>query len=255
MYLLYLDEFGHPGPYDPTNARHCQHPLFGFAGFVIPGQGVRDFDRRFLRLKGSFYKNEIQRASTLKGVRPERFEPKALRSKRDRRFTVATIKLVALCRGYVFAHGCVKNWSVARHSYRALYHGQMYGALRRYEKYLRDCGGRFAGQGIVIMDRREEAQNERVLEAAQACLYSDPDFKKPDVRLVETPLLVPSDWYHGVQAAHVIGQAVARCYWHRRMNNALLKKDHDELYPALAADSMVYRQAYTAGTPFRARIE
>lgn len=34
-------------------------------------------------------------------------------------------------------------------------------------------------------------------------------------RIVEAPLLAPSEWYHGAQIAEVLGRAVAAVYFHR----------------------------------------
>lgn len=234
MYLLYLDEFGHPGPYIPSDPRHQQHPLFGFAGFVVDGRRWRDFDREFLRLKTRFYKEEVERAQTLEGLRPERYEPKRLRSRRDIRFTSHIMGLVGKCGGCVFAYGCVKHGAhPAEHNYQGLYMSRVQGALRRFEKYLANAPRR--DLGVVIMDRRTEAQNKRVLESAQSHLFSAPEFRKPDVRITETPLLVPSEWYHGVQAADVIGRAVGRIYWHRKLNNPRFKKYDHQLGPVLSA--------------------
>ena len=79
MFVLYLDEFGHPGPFDASDSRHYHHSLFGFTGIAIEGLDWRDLDRSFLRLKAAYYRCEIQRDQTLHGIRPERWEPKQLR--------------------------------------------------------------------------------------------------------------------------------------------------------------------------------
>lgn len=229
MYLLYLDEFGHPGPYVRGNARYCQHPLFGFAGFAVPGEKSRDFDRRFLRLKSTYYDNEIKRALTLRGLRPERFEPKQLKSRRDIRFAADVMGLAGSCAGCLFAYGTVKHSTPANHSYDGLYNNLMQWTIRQFEKYLRDRVGRRAGRGVIIMDRRTEAQNRRVLESAQSLLFSDPTFRQEHVRVVETPLLVPSEWYHGVQAAHVIGQSIGKVYWARKLGKAKYRKFDNKL--------------------------
>lgn len=235
MYLLYLDEFGHPGPYDPGDKRHRHHPLFGFAGFVIPGERWRDFDRSYLRLKKRFYKVEIERAETLEGIRSERFEPKSLTSTRDIRFASHVIGLIGKCGGHVFTRGCEKTTTVKNHSYRGLYLSLMQTTLRAFEKYLRDAAGKRVGRGVVVMDRRTEAQNTRVLESAQSLLFSHSVFRKDDVRVTDIPLLVPSEWYHGVQAADGVGRVVGASYWFRRLNDPRFKERHDKLYPLIRA--------------------
>ena len=44
IYIAYLDEFGHVGPYVArSDLRHNDSPVFGFAGFIMPASEVRDF--------------------------------------------------------------------------------------------------------------------------------------------------------------------------------------------------------------------
>ena len=68
MFILYADEFGHDGIWDPADPQHRHHPLFGLAGAAVPGDRCRDFDRGYLRLKESYYKFEIARATVVKGI-------------------------------------------------------------------------------------------------------------------------------------------------------------------------------------------
>lgn len=233
LFQLYLDEFGHPGVWDPADPRHRHHPLFGLAGLAVNDNRWRDLDRGFLRLKRKFYKNEIERASILKGIRPERYEPKQLRSRRDKRFAFAALELVRGCGGTVFANGVVKNSTLSTHDEVALYNSTTQGALRQFERFLRNAAGRATGRGVVIMDRRDEAQNQRVLHSAQSYLFSDPAFRGRDPRIVETPLLVPSEWYHGVQLADSIGRVVGAVYRHRCLGDARYRRDDDEFGPML----------------------
>lgn len=233
IYLLYLDEFGHPGPYVPRSKRYSHHPLFGFAGFAVPAEDMRDFDRVFLRFKQRFYSNEIKRAN----VRSERYEPKELRSRRDIRFAQRVMQLVGDCAGAVFAHGCVTRSSPQNHSYKGLYTSLVQASLRSFEKFLREGPGQGITRGVIIMDRRTETQNVRVLEAAQTHIFSGEMFRRGNVGIVETPLLVPSHWYHGVQAAHVIGQAVGKIYWRRKLGKQKYAKYERHLGSSLKAQT------------------
>jgi len=52
IYIAYLDEFGHVGPYvSRTHPRHNDSPVFGFAGFVMPAEEVRGFGTWFYQRK------------------------------------------------------------------------------------------------------------------------------------------------------------------------------------------------------------
>jgi hypothetical protein len=219
MFVLYLDEFGHNGPYVPTNPRFAHHPFFGFAGMAIEGPKWHSLDRSFLRLKKSFYAPEIARAAVLKGLRPERWEPKQLRSPRDIRFAAGVLRLVESHGGMVIAHGFIKNTTPANHNYHGVYASNLQGSLKSFDRFLRKgVLGRNRGRGLVIMDRRIESLNQLVLASAQSFLFAY--LGGPNLRIVETPLLVPSEWYHGVQIADVIGRAVSAVYRFRHLNDA-----------------------------------
>ena len=42
MIVAYLDEFGHVGPYISTmHKKFKDHPLFGYAGIVLPEDAIR----------------------------------------------------------------------------------------------------------------------------------------------------------------------------------------------------------------------
>jgi hypothetical protein len=220
VFLLYLDEFGHPGPYDPSDTRHRHHPLFGFAGVAIEATSWRDLDRSFLRLKLRYYAEEIRKAQIVAGIRPERWEPKQLRSRRDRRFAADVLGLVRSCRGTLFAYGCVKRASPRAHGAHALYNSQVQGALETYERFLRSIADRQRGQGVAIVDRRSESQNQLVLESAQSHLFANPYMRQADARVIETPLLVATEWYHGVQLADVVGGVVGAAFRARALGDA-----------------------------------
>ena len=49
-YFVYLDEFGHIGPFIARNdAGHNTSPVFGFAGIVLPVDEVRKFSTFFYK--------------------------------------------------------------------------------------------------------------------------------------------------------------------------------------------------------------
>ena len=63
IYLAYLDEFGHVGPYvSRTHPRHNDSPVFGFAGFVMPAEEVRGFGTWFYQRKCELLDFEIRRS-------------------------------------------------------------------------------------------------------------------------------------------------------------------------------------------------
>lgn len=58
--LAYLDEFGHGGPFvDSDHKRFHHHPVFGYAGFVIPAHNVRVFGGKFAAQKKRMFRSEV----------------------------------------------------------------------------------------------------------------------------------------------------------------------------------------------------
>jgi len=162
---LYLDEFGHTGRWIPNDPRFGHHPFFGLAGFAIPGDRWADLDRQFYRLKCDLYKKELAQFVISKGERPERFEPKQLKSRRDLVFAAEVFNLVNRNQGHLFAYGYHKNVDFHQHRDHAIYIGCVLNSMLNYEKYLKDRAGRKAGQGLIIMDRRNDALNSVVTTA------------------------------------------------------------------------------------------
>lgn len=73
MLIAYLDEFGHIGPYiSSAHPKHKTHPVFGYAGFVLPVDAVRPFGGFFEFTKENLLGWEIERAQ----AHPRRWEKK-----------------------------------------------------------------------------------------------------------------------------------------------------------------------------------
>ena len=61
-YVVYLDEFGHIGPFIARNhERHKTSPVFGFGGLLLPVDAVRDFAIYFNKLKCRLLQFELER--------------------------------------------------------------------------------------------------------------------------------------------------------------------------------------------------
>ena len=64
--FVYLDEFGHIGPFmSRASARYNESPVFGLAGVILPEDAVRPFATRFLQLKQNVFKTEIAHQGSL----------------------------------------------------------------------------------------------------------------------------------------------------------------------------------------------
>lgn len=209
MLLLYLDEFGHAGAWDPADPKHRHHPLFGLGGIAIQCAKARDLDRTYFRLKTGFYKYEIEQAWRRDGKRAERFEPKQMDCRRDIRFAREVLYAVSNLGGAIVAHGVAKPVGVRNHKPVAFYNSIMQGVLRSFDGVIRAMA---AESGIIIADRRSEASDTDLLGSAQSYLFSH-QFELR--RVAETPLLVRSDWHHGVQAADTVGRVLGGLFRYR----------------------------------------
>lgn len=64
--FVYLDEFGHIGPYMTRKAlRYNESPVFGLGGIILPESAIRPFATRFLQLKQHVFQKEIASANTI----------------------------------------------------------------------------------------------------------------------------------------------------------------------------------------------
>ena len=217
MYLLFLDEFGHEGAYDEgAGSRHMHHPLFGLAGCCVPGQHLRNLDRGFLRLKQRYFAPELAQAAQ-RGQRAEQWECKSLRigDRTHAGFARDVLSLIGQAQGWVQAIGRVKHAGVLDHDSRALYTTVVQESMWVFEQALRKAAAVPDGTGVIIMDRRSEGKDNNVLASSKSYYFCPPAGRAFE-RLVEGPMLVPSEYYHGVQVADVVARVVGSVYRWRR---------------------------------------
>jgi hypothetical protein len=170
-----------------------------------------------------FFKTEIERNLSSRGLRPERFEPKQLSQRRDVRFASAVLRLVKSLDGAVFVQGVAKPIGpVPTGNPDGLYGSIAQRTLQTFERFLRFKGGHQTGCGVIVLDRRDEARDLKLLASAQSHLFSTTGEVRFD-RIAETPLLVRSDWYHGVQAADTVARVAALVFRFRETQEADLQ--------------------------------
>lgn len=72
MLVAYIDEFGHDGPFiDKSHAKFHHHPVFGYAGFILPASATREMGAIFKRERNTLFKAEVASSST-----PNQYEKK-----------------------------------------------------------------------------------------------------------------------------------------------------------------------------------
>jgi hypothetical protein len=111
MRLVFLDEFGHIGPFvAQTHLRYRTSPVFGVAGFIMPDSRVRHFSTWFFQLKERLYADEM----ALSERHPSAWEKKGneiftrgrIYKTKKRLFSV--VNEIKACGGKLFYHGIQK---------------------------------------------------------------------------------------------------------------------------------------------------
>lgn len=215
IYLAYLDEFGHVGPYvSRSDRRHNDSPVFGFAGFLMPVAEVRAFGTRFFQRKHEVLAFEIRRS----GKHPAVWEKKGAslyraanlsRYRGLRKLTGRLLTRIERAGGHVFYAGIRKTSSPETHDANALYSALLRESIGRIDAFCReDCGpdARF----LLALD--EHPRRAELLTAVGRGMYGGGD---PRRRLVEPPFHLESHRYQTVQAADWIAGLVGRlgAFW------------------------------------------
>ncbi len=209
LHVVYLDEFGHIGPYVAhDDLRHKTHPAFGLGGFAIPYTHVRKFSTFFFKLKKSLLKFEIDRSNE----HPARWEKKgsALYTikniNRYRELRTATNRILNQIRkndGFVFYVGIEKHRGCENQDSKNLFHAVMREAIKRLDQ---ECE-LHQNQFLLVMDQQEDNvfRPQIVQKAAIEMFGSDP--KKT---LIEPPIQAESHLYQTLQCADWICGIIGR---------------------------------------------
>ena len=154
IYIAYLDEFGHVGPYvSRTHPRHNDSPVFGFAGFVMPAEEVRGFGTWFYQRKCELLDFEIRRS----GKHPATWEKKGAslyraanlrRYRQLRRTTNRLLGRIERAGGHVFYVGIRKTTQPDEHDANSLYSAMLREAIRRLDTF---CAERPGGPARFLL--------------------------------------------------------------------------------------------------------
>ena len=205
MFLAYIDEVAEPGAFvSKQDRRYNGSPAFGYAGFVIRDDRVRDFSRIFSTSKRKLFWHEI--------------------SKDERRqiegYKKLVRELVALD-GRLFFYGEEKQLGTATERWGKDSRDQKKGRLEFERRCLRETLNRLctfaeaAGQNlIVIMDSVNEKERKLQVQDAYSHIFSrstDPEHAEM-TRLVEATMHVDSQVSANIQFADWIAASVRRAF-------------------------------------------
>jgi hypothetical protein len=209
LYIAYLDEFGHIGPYvskeDPS---HNTHPVFGLAGVVLPYGEVRRFATYFFKLKNDLLSFEIQRS----GQHPARWEKKgsSLYTIKNvqkypelRRSTFRLLNKIESLGGFVIYVGLQKKTTPEKHDPKKLYHAVLREVIKRLDQ---ECEQKSA-QLLIVLDQQEDRVMRPAIVQNAACEMFGQSQRKA---LIEPPIQAESHLYQTIQCADWICGIVGR---------------------------------------------
>lgn len=210
MHFVFLDEFGHIGPFVSRNhAAYRTSPVFGLAGYLIPDHQVRSFNTWFFKLKERLFKTEAEAAGKVLGAwekKGSEYFTKGTIYKRKRP-AFSLISQIRRHEGRIFYYGIEKFRTPARSSPDGLYSHILSKAILRLGSYFNLVGDDF----IVILD--EHQSRTSLLESALKTMYGiDRDQLS---RLVQPPFQVESHLYDTIQAADWLATIIGTIWTYR----------------------------------------
>ncbi len=213
LYLVYVDEFGHIGPYlDSNHPKHNTHPVFGLCGFAIPYTQVRYFSTFFYKLKNNLLKFEIEQS----GIHPAKWEKKGsslytvTNIEKYKQLRVATNRLfnqIQKLNGYVIYVGIEKSKDIERHQSHQLYQSVLRELIKRLDEECEENNDKF----MLLLDQSDDVTRQALLETASIAMFGS----EPRKNLIEPPTQIESHLYQTIQYADWLCGLLGRLskYW------------------------------------------
>jgi hypothetical protein len=220
--FVYLDEFGHIGPFmSRHNKRYNESPVFGLAGIILPEDAVRPFATRFLQLKENVFRTEIKKSGKIaqqwEKHGTEIFTPKLVaRYPHFRSTGFRLLNYVRDCGGKAFYYGREKIQGTTDVNSTGLYTTILGHAIRQLENFSITTRSNF----IMIVD--EHSAKKALLVAASKTMYGE----HPARRLLCPPFEVKSYINQNIQAADWIAAIVGRLWAREILPDQY--KDHEK---------------------------
>jgi|HubBroStandDraft_1064217.scaffolds.fasta_scaffold00843_4 hypothetical protein len=206
--FVYLDEFGHIGPFvSRKSARYNESPVFGLAGIILPGDAIRPFATKFLKLKEYVFSEEIAKSGKMSAEWEKKgkdlFTSRNLaRYSHFRSTGFRLINYIRDCGGHIFYYGREKIYNSTDVNSIGLYTTVLSHTIQQLEKY----GSSTSCNYIMIVD--EHSARRQLLITSVKTMYGN----KPARHLLSPPFEVESYVNQNIQAADWIASIVGRLY-------------------------------------------
>jgi len=188
MFFVYLDEFGHIGPFvSRTNLTYNESPIFGLAGIILPEQSVRVFATKILQLKEFMFDSEIARSGKISQIWEKKgrdiFRPRAVSKYQSLRSCgFRLLNYLRDCDGSIFYYGREKVIGKLDGNSNGLHTTVLSHAIRRIDNFCVTQNQNFA----LVID--EHSAKKELLECAAKTMYGT----NPARKLVSPPFEVES---------------------------------------------------------------
>jgi hypothetical protein len=206
-YIVYLDEFGHIGPYISVgDPKHKTHPVFGLGGFVIPICQARSFSSFFFNLKQRLFSEyDIPKARKDMEKDGGKFQLSVWEKKGSKQYSVANLKKykneitrstnriinrITNDGGFLFFVGEAKNKKIERHNPLTVYTSCLSEIIKRLDDEFKNKSSHF----LIFMDDNEDSAS-----LVKKAIYDMHQKKK--YQLIEAPVQVDSKLYQTIQCA------------------------------------------------------
>lgn len=213
LYIAYLDEFGHIGPFiHKDHPIYQTSPVFGLAGVILPYPQVRNFATWFFQLKNKLLSFEIQRD----GIHPAKWEKKGAslyttknitKYRELRKATNRIFNYIEKVGGNIFYVGTQKYPPSNRRTSKGLYRAVLMESIKR----LNDFAGIGNNQLMIILDQQEDQLRKEIVEASGRTMFGTDSRKN----LIEPPIQAESHLYQTLQCADWICGLLGRygCFY------------------------------------------
>lgn len=203
MHFVFLDEFGHIGPFVSRN--HDQHntsPVFGLAGFLMPDYQVRAFSTWFYQLKGTAFAADIEAASTHRGAWEKKGNSLFTHGTvyKKKRLAYSLLSEIIKKEGKIIYYGIEKYLNPNDHEPDRLYGRVLSRIIRTTGRYFDQVEDDY----IIIID--EHPSRIKLMERALKTMYGED--RETTYRLIQPPFQVESHLYQTIQAADWIATIV-----------------------------------------------
>lgn len=213
-YLVYLDEFGHIGPFvSREDPKHNTSPVFGLGGFLLPSSKVRAFATWFYQLKRNLLQFEIDRD----GIPPYQWEKKGsalytttnvLKYRELRNATFRLMNRVERDGGRVFYVGMQKTHPPESHNPKKLFLAVLREAIKRIDQLCAASDAHFQ----IILDEMKGQDDFRTQIVAEASIQMFGEARA--TTMIEPPIQAESHLFQTLQCADWFCGLVGRvgCY-------------------------------------------